>query len=378
MARWALSPAAVLCFVAIAAACPFCTAVKPSLSQRREEAAVAALVELSRVQNGRWQLAVHKTLAGAKLLDDPHRITLETSKLTGAANAKAGQLALLLATREGKEQNLTWEFVALDEIGYSYVARAPSRRLPPAERLSYYAKYLEHANPLVAEDAYLEFGHASYDEVAQVADQLPFAAMRQWIVDPMIPEARKGFYGLALGLAKSEQDRRANMKVLRKLIDTPAADFRAGYDGILGGYLVLAGSDGLAWIEEKLLADPQARPGDLRHAATALRFIHEFGHGAIPAADLKRAMRRLLVRPELAAAAFVDLARWQDWECLDAVVALFDREEYSDPATSRAIVGYLVACPRPAAAEALARLRRRAPQRVAEAEQQALLPSTGQ
>jgi hypothetical protein len=378
MARWAVSPAAVLCFAAIVAACPFCTAVKPSLSQRRDEAAVAALVELSRVEDGRSHFAVSRILSGEKVLDDPHQITLDPRELVGASGAKAGQLALLLATREGGQRQLAWEFIPLDEIGYAYIARSPSRRLPPAERLTYYAKYLEHANPLVAEDAYLEFGHASYDEVAQVADRLPYAAMRQWIVDPIVPEVRKGFYGLALGLAENDRDRHANVRVLQDLIDAPADDFRAGYDGILGGYLVLTGPEGLARIDEKLLANRQARPGDLRHAATALRFLQEFGHGAIPNADLKRAMRRLLTRPELAAAAIVDLARWQDWDCLDTVEALFERDGYADPATSRAIVGYLKACPGPAAAESLARLRRRAPQRVAEAEQQTLLPSTGQ
>ena len=80
-------------------------------------------------------------------------------------------------------------------------ARAPNRRRPAAERLPYYARFLEYPNPLLAEDAYLEFGNASYDEVAQVAADLPFAKLRRWITDPQIPEARQGFYGLALGLA---------------------------------------------------------------------------------------------------------------------------------------------------------------------------------
>jgi hypothetical protein len=49
---------------------------------------------------------------------------------------------------------------------------------------------------------------------------------------------------------------------------------------------------------------------------------------------------------------------------------VFDREEFSDAPTTRAIVGYLKACPRPAGAEAIVHLKKRNPQRVAEAERQ--------
>jgi hypothetical protein len=378
MARWALTPAVLLGLATMAVACPFCTAVKPSLAQRVDDAERAALVEVSHVTPAARSFTVRKPLAGADHFDATKDLTLEAEKLTGAGPLKVGQLALLLATRAGVDQDLAWEAIPLDEVGFAYIARAPSRRRPAAERLPYYARFLEHPHPLLAEDAYLEFGNASYDEVAQVAADLPFARLRRWITDPQIPEARQGFYGLALGLAATDEDCRANEHVLRRLIDAKADDFRAGFDGILGGYLVLTGPAGLRHIDERLLSNPQARHGDLRHAATALRFMHEFGRDAIPQADLSRAMRRLLARPELAAPAIVDLARWQDWEPLDRIAALFSRPEYSDAATSRAIVGYLKACPRPEASEALARLRRLDPQRVAAAEQASLLPATTQ
>ena len=202
--------------------------------------------------------------------------------------------------------------------------------------------------------------------------------MRRWIVDANIPEERKGFYGLALGLAIKDNDRQANEKLLRQLIETPSDDFRAGFDGVLGGYLILAGGAGLKRLDERLLANADARPGDLRHAATALRFIHEFGRGAIPATDLNRAMRRLLARPDTAAAAIVDLARWDDWDALDEVVSLFDRDEFSDGPTTRAIIGYLQACPRAAASQALVRLRKQDPRRVDEAERQEVFGASKQ
>jgi hypothetical protein len=369
MTRCGVAFALILGTAAPVAACPFCTAVKPSLSQHSDEAVIAALAGVSRVGAAEIQFDLHKVLAGAALLAEPRQLVITASDLSGAAMAREGQLALLLASRTEPEKKRQWEFIPLDEASYAYVARAPSRRVPAARRLGYFAKYLEHANRLMAEDAYLEFGSASYDEVRQVASELPFASLRLWMVDPNIPEERKGFYGLALGLATNDADARANEKLLRQLIDAPADDFRAGFDGILGGYLVLAGSEGLKRLDERLLSNPQARTGDLRHAATALRFIREFGRGSIPAPDLNRAMRQLLARPETAAGAIVDLARWEDWDSLDAVVSLFDRQNFCDGATTRAIVGYLRACPRAAASEALARLRKQDPRRVALAEQ---------
>ncbi|MBI2824106.1 MAG: hypothetical protein HYX69_05355 [Planctomycetia bacterium] len=358
----------LLTLAAPAAACPFCTSVAPSLSQRRDEATVAALAEVSQSGADSVTFRLHKLLTGAEHVAHRETLTLSRSDATGAAAIKVGQLALLLGTRAAAADKLAWDVVPLNEVGYAYIARAPSRRLPSAERLAHYVKFLEHADPLLAEDAYLEFGAASYDEVAQLADRLPFASIRRWIADDKVPEARKGFYGLALGLARSPADRAANRDALRRVIDGKADDFRAGFDGILGGYLMLEGRQGLKLIEERFLAAADARPGDVQHAVTALRFMHEFGRDAIPAADLNRAMRRLLARPEFAATAIVDLARIRDWAALDDVVALFGREGYPEPATTGAIVGYLLACPRKEAADALAQLRKRDPRRVAEAE----------
>jgi hypothetical protein len=80
-------------------------------------------------------------------------------------------------------------------------------------------------------------------------------------------------------------------------------------------------------------------------------------------------LRQALAQPALADQAIIDLARWTDWNALDAVVALYGRTGYEAAATRRAIVGYLLACPRVEAREELNRLRLRDPQGVSAAEQ---------
>jgi hypothetical protein len=236
------------------------------------------------------------------------------------------------------------------------------------ERLRYFASFLEHANTSIAADAAMEFAHAPFDQVAAAADAIPMESVRRWIVDARVPQERKGFYGLVLGLATEPNDVVANRELLRHEIDAPRDDLRSGFDGLLAGYLLLEGEPGLALIEERILANPASRDGDVRHALAALRFYAEYGR-AIPLARIATAVRPLLDRPEFASAAIVELARWQDWTVLEQIVPLYDAPGYPQPGTRRAVVGYLLAAPGAEAAAALTRLRDAHPEEVAAAEQ---------
>jgi hypothetical protein len=351
-------------FGSIAQACPFCGAVGPTLSQQREAAAVAVLAEFDASQGKRQVYRVHQSLIGAEHL--PNTDSLEIPALEAAEHAG---LLLLLADGNAEDglERLQWKSIPVNETSYAYIAQAPSLRTPAAERLRYFAKYLDHADPVIAEDAFREFGHAPYDAVAEVADLLPSEQFRAWLVDPNYPDSRKGFLGLALGLAKTESARNANAEFLRGQIIKPASDFRSGFDGILGGYLIAGGPAALDLIEQRFLMNPEAADGDVRHAMQALRFYHEYGR-QIPPERLHEALSHLLARPEFAASAIVDLARWQAWKTLDKVAPLYSNPTYAQPAIHRAIVNYLKVCPEARAADQLAMLRRQDPQGVAAAE----------
>lgn len=360
----------------LAEGCPFCTAVEPTLTQRREAAAVVALAELRESgEEGRTYRFVRITKGSDRLADR------ESLRLPADKSAKPGGLALLLLESAGEggadQADADWAAIPLSEIAVPYVFKAPSLREPTRERLRYFAPFLEHADQLVAEDAWREFGHAPYDAVAEVVDLLPLAKMKTWLVDANIPQHRQGFYGLALGLARNDKERGENARFLRTCIERPANDFRAGFDGVLGGYLIAAGEPALKLIEERYLANPQSANGDVRHAMTALRFYHEYGH-KIPPDRLAVALRHTLSRPEFAAAAIADLSRWEDWDSLPSVVELFGRPGYEAPATRRAIAAFVLRCPGPAAQKEAARLRELAPQVVAEAEQFLLDGATDQ
>lgn len=370
--------------------CPFCTALGPTLSQRRDEADIALLGEIERVAAGDWTVRVHHVLRGdaqlkGKTVAIPASSRDSRSPSASGLPAEVGSLLVAFGKREqvSPEQQPTdidrWSCLTLNEASYGYVARLPDGKQPVDERLGYFAHYLEHADPLIAEDAYGQFALAPFSDLLVAADRLCFDSLRRWLGDARVPQARKGFYGLALAVAGGEPRRANAANELWRAIIEPADDFRAGFDGLVGGYLLAAGTPGLERIERRFLDDRPARPGDARHVMAALRFYHEDALAAIEdgiaAERIERAYRRLLDRPELAAAAVVDLARWEAWDALAEVVALFGRPGYDDPAIERAVFGFLLSAPSPTARRELRRLKAIAPQRCAEAEQMRLLTS---
>ncbi|MBX9790946.1 MAG: hypothetical protein K2Y37_18665 [Pirellulales bacterium] len=375
-------------------ACPFCTPLAAPLAERREAADVAGLAELVSVDDAIARLKLRHLAKGAAPLAVDTVLELPAKELAIPRDAKPGSLWLVFGTKSATDDvptkqtaavaaGLDWSAEPVNETVYGYFVRAPGLRVPSAERLRYYARYLEHAEPLVGSDVYNEFGLAPLDVVAKVVDELPLAKMRDWLVDPAVPGGRKGFYGVALGLATDEQDRAANRKLLESLVDQagtagdgpaakPGSDFRAGFDGALGGLLLLTGVDGLDRIEKRILDNPRAAEGDARHAVAALRFAHEYVPG-IPRERLAGALARVLSRPGFAATAITDLARWQAWDELPAVVACY--REQGGPADDDvaaavryAVIGYLSACPSAKAKARLAALRREDPAGVAAAE----------
>jgi hypothetical protein len=365
--RFTLTALLLAAVVSTAQACPFCNAVKPTLAQQRE-AAVAAFVgepvdKPSGDRPASQSFKIHRVLKGKESLGaGPLRLAPDLP-------VKEGSLVLMLGNgaADAGLKDLQWTAIPLDESAYAYVVQSPDLRQPSARRLNFFSRFLEHPNPLLADDAYLEFGHATYDQTAEVADHLSMSELRRWLADPQVPPERKGFYSLALGFAKTEADRAQNRRLLRERIMAPANDFRAGFDGVLAGYLLLDGSRALKLIESRYLADLKAADGDVRGALKALGFYHDFGHDGRPE-RIAAAVARVLERPEFAAEAITDLARWNDWAVAAQVASLYERKGYADPFVRRSIVGYLKTCPEPQAAAALDDLRRLDPKGVADAE----------
>jgi hypothetical protein len=375
MSRLAASSLIFLAIVGVAVACPFCGVVQPTLAQRRDDSVLVALAEVEdlRDKGGGPRFTFHKIFKAPPGFGDHKALKLPLG-FPGAkdrGSLKAGKLVLLFADGDPKAPPSDWEWTSepADETRAGYFARLPDVQKPSAERLAFFVKYLEHADAWIAEDAFSEFGHAPYDEVLQVADRFDMSKVRQWFTDPSGRERRQGFYALVLGMAKQDADRRRNLGLLKERMAGERSDFRAGFDGVLAGYLLLTGNEGLERIVSRYIADKDAAHGDTRHALQALRFYHDYGPKELNA-GIATAVSQLIDRPAFAAAAITDLARWQHWAIVGRVAPLYFHKDFNDGPTQRAIVGYLLACPKEEAKQALEHLRATEPETMAEIEKQ--------
>ncbi|MBL9080155.1 MAG: hypothetical protein JNK76_00015 [Planctomycetales bacterium] len=339
-------------------ACPFCNAVQPSFAELRAEAQAVVVGEAL----GCGNFTVRQVLDGAEALGMPEALVVDDDRTA------QGRLALLLGKRASATagDNWRWTVIAADETSLAYYVRTPVVSLPAAERLPYFVKYLEHADRDVAEDAFREFGRAPFYAVAAVAPAFPYESLRAWLVEPNVPGERKGFYGMALGLTPAGPDRAPNVELLRKVVTAPAGEFRAGFDGVLGGFLWAEAAPALDLIDERFLRNPAAAEGDVRHTQAALRFYLQYGRG-IPETRLIASVALLLDRPATAPGALQDLTRRRAWAYVARAEKLFLASTGDDPALDRAAVGYLLVCPEAEARAALKRLKQAAPERTAEA-----------
>lgn len=364
------------------AACPFCGVIGESLAQRRDRATCVAVGEPAgspgHDDTGRpvQRMDVLRVVRGPEDVADGVVVARTAGPITGTA--------ILFAEADGDRDEaaggsrLAWSAIAADEALIVHVLSAPATTAPEPERLRWFARRLEHANPAIATDAFTEFGLAPYASVRAASDAFDGAALVRWIGDVGVDERRRGFYGLALGIVAATTDdpgsRDAARIALRDAIDAPADDFRAGFDGLLAGLLVADGARGLEVIERRGLLDAAARPVDQRHTLAALRFAWEQLADAVPRDLIAAATARLLSAPVTAADATIDLARYRHWRSAADVAALWDSLGHDDPLVRRAVAGYLAACPLPEARRALDDIRQRDPRRLERAMDAAALP----
>ncbi len=330
--------------VVAAAACPFCDVVTRPLAERRDAAAVVAVGEAdgeAREAEGvvRQPFLVRAVLRGTGIAVD--------DTLTARVPGPVSGTGLLFGTAGGE-----FEAVAADETLLGYVAGAPAAEAAAAGRLEWFARWLEHPDAAIAEDAFAEFGLAPFAAVVAAAGGLDPEKLVAWVAEPAIDQRRRGFYGLALGIVArraadaGDTDRASNcLAALERALLAEGTDLRAGYDGLLGGLLVARGEAAIEWFSTHGLVDATTRAGDARHALAALRFAWEYLADDVPRERVAAAAARLLANPAVAADAAVDLARWQHWASIDEVAALWPRLGGDDPLVRRAVAGYLSACP---------------------------------
>ncbi len=336
-----------------AAFCPFCDAPSLTLAEQIDQSGHLLLgqwVGGEKPTNETAGTAKFKVVEVAKSKGDVFKVDQEI-ELPSYIAGKKDALYILM----GPDTKLIDWHVPTEATNsaWKYVAEMP----PPVtdqkeqiERLAYFLDFLQHPELIVSNDAYAEFAAAPYEIITPLADRMPREKLRKWVTDPETPVTRMGLYGLLLGLCGKEDDAAA----MKEKILHPDSDFRLGIEGVMSGYLIITGEEGLKVLEDskmksKTYVDKDGKEEKLPFSETyatmqTLRFMWTYEPDRIPKDRLKESMRILLDRPELADLVIADLARWKDWGVQERLMAMYDEEEFDIPSIKRAIIRYMYYC----------------------------------
>jgi hypothetical protein len=203
--------------------------------------------------------------------------------------------------------------------------------------VGYFTRFLNSPDATVAEDALFELRRAPRRTAAAAIDEETHSQLSQLVADDAVHPTQRGFCAELLGLIGTDADR----QMLRGRALQSTAEVRVDAPGLMSGYLVLAGEDGLRELEQQKLT-----PGDLgfseRYAAMqAIHFCHKNAPERIPAARLGQALQILLDDPDCCDLVLRELPFMNDWSAVEEISRLYEIEAFRQPGTVRAMIRYL-------------------------------------
>ncbi len=329
----------------VAMACPFCAPTDPTLSERVSQADAALLGQWVSAQKAENSAGGQTKFSVLSALKFPEQQKPETIQVPDFVRGQTGDLFLLLGQLDPDSKSIIlWERPeAITETAFQYVNQAPAPETAPAKRLEYFHRFLEFPDALIGDDAYAEFAKAPYEAVFLARESFSREKLRKWLTSDDVLAPRRGLYGLMLGLVGNQED----AELLRGLIDDNSDTVRLGIDGVMAGFVLINGNEGLQHLRRTIFEDPDTPITDVHAALTAMRFLWTSGPPDVSRDSIKATARAALDRPEAADLAIADLARWKDWSVQDQLMTLYMQKKSDNPlgqiATRRAIIRYFLA-----------------------------------
>lgn len=334
--------------------CPFCDSVGQTLSQ--EIASMDAVVIAKLIKNP--PPADLTAGPGAEIPKATFEV-LEVLKGTGHVEkgakietiyiGRAAINATFMICAVGPEKLLWSTPVELSATGLEYLKQLPKLPKDGADRLDFFQKYLENADPVLNRDAYEEFAAAPYQDLIDLKPRLNHDQLVKWIqdVDGITPSKRR-LYLTMLGVCGGEQD----LPMLEKYISATNRKEKGGLDALIACYLTLKGDDGLKLVEDLFLKNPKADFSETYAAVMSLRF-HATEGEKLSQDKIVKSLRYMLDRPQLADLVIPDLARLEDWDSADKLMELYRRTDEQSGWVRVPIVQFLRVCPDKERAEKL-------------------------
>ena len=163
--------------------CPFCPPAQQTISEQYADSDIVLLAQWFNSkrgadgEQGQTSFTITQVAKGDATVFKPG-----TKHVFGRfRDGKVGDLFLLMGV-ESKQGGIEWDSpIEITETGFQYMLQAPGGESPVTKRLSYFLKFLQYPDPMISTDAYMEFAKASYQDVAQIRDQLSTKTLREWI-----------------------------------------------------------------------------------------------------------------------------------------------------------------------------------------------------
>ncbi len=335
---------------ATASMCPFCDAPTLTLAEEIDQ---SSHVLLAKWVGGTAPTDVSAGTATFEILEvaESEDAAFKIGQTIELPQYLAGDKAAKYLLMGPGTRVIDWQIPReVSDAGWKYLSHLPSPVTSPEakiKRLRYFIDYLQHSELAISNDAYGEFASAKYDTIKALRKEFPKEQLTKWISDPDTPVTRMGLYGLLLGLCGDD----AAANAMEKKILTPETSFRLGIEGVISGYLLIKGEDGLKVLEDRIIKSTTWKNSDgevkkvpfseVFAVMQALRFLWNYEPDRIDKDRLKQTMHELLERPELSDLVIADLSRWEDWSKQDRLMAMYSEDDYAIPSVKRAIVRYM-------------------------------------
>jgi hypothetical protein len=369
--------AAVCIATPVARACPFCNAAMQTLSQEIEAADVALIAELvSPMPAGALDSTSDAPAAAKFRVVEALR---NEEKLEGKKEIDViyfgedapGKQFLITGLAGVTGPGLDWTTpVPLSEAAAAYVRKLLTIPAQGSERLAFFQEYLENDDPLLAQDAYDEFARTPYADVMALAPKMDRSRLLEWINDSSVGPSSRRLYLTMLGICGQPADielleqlmsydylamkpviattlavsaiqgQVSGIGMVDEMLHAEERRKRESLDAMIACYLKLKGPEGLALINKLFLGNPRVEYKHLHSAIMALRF-HGEETDEIPRADLLNSMRLALAHRDFADQVIPDLTRWEDWEVMPRLIAMFKDSE-KDDWIRQPVVSYLL------------------------------------
>ncbi|MDZ4820453.1 MAG: hypothetical protein SGJ20_15915 [Planctomycetota bacterium] len=338
---------------AVVQACPFCSAVQVTFTEeikQNEVAVIATLVsrpddseKAKKAANGDLSLPQATFEIVEVLKGDKHARPKTTVKTLYFGEAKVGTNFLIMGIVPPK---IEWGTpIEVSERGRAYLKDVMKLPAKGVERLTFFQKYLQDPDVLIARDSYDEFATTSYADLKAAKDQIDHAMLVTRLKDIDIDASYRRLYFTLLGIRGSKAD----VPMLEKMLKSKDREQQVGLDALIACYLTLNGEAGLPLIGDRFIKDQSVEFSDQYQALMALRFVAE--EGVISKEKVGEVLRLMLERPKYADQVIPDLARWKDWSVMEKVNDLFRTADDNSLWVREPAINYMRACPLPKAKE---------------------------